>query len=290
MKKRIGWLLLLAARALLPVCKKRGDTARAILFERESAALRAAIESNAWDKNRYIRAFFGDGTSLGSTDCSECAVDCVSECFAVFANAVHAREAFETVLAALTDPVNGLIRLLTPPFDGKTRNAVGYIEGYLPGVRENGGQYTHAAAWCIIAACRLGMADTADSLFKMINPIEHGSANSIERYKGEPYAVAGDVYSVGRLAGRAGWTLYTGSAAWLYRAAVENILGIRKRGTKLFVEPCTVLDAFSFEYRFGNTVYSVDMHRSASNAKERHGACVELVDDGKVHNLSLEYR
>lgn len=286
----VGWLLLLAARALLPVCKKRGDTARAILFERGSAALRAAIESNAWDKNRYIRAFFGDGTSLGSADCSECAVDCVSECFAVFANAVHAREAFETVLAALTDPVNGLIRLLTPPFDGKTRNAVGYIEGYLPGVRENGGQYTHAAAWCIIAACRLGMADTADSLFKMINPIEHGSANSIERYKGEPYAVAGDVYSVGRLAGRAGWTLYTGSAAWLYRAAVENILGIRKRGTKLFVEPCTVLDAFSFEYRFGNTVYSVDMHRSASNAKERHGACVELVDDGKVHNLSLEYR
>ena len=286
----VGWLLLLAARALLPVCKKRGDTARAMLFERESAALRAVIESNAWDKNRYIRAFFGDGTSLGSADCSECAVDCVSECFAVFANAVHAREAFETVLAALTDPVNGLIRLLSPPFDGKTRNAVGYIEGYLPGVRENGGQYTHAAAWCIIAACRLGMADTADSLFKMINPIEHGSANSIERYKGEPYAVAGDVYSVGRLAGRAGWTLYTGSAAWLYRAAVENILGIRKRETKLFVEPCTVLDAFSFEYRFGNTVYSVDMHRSASNAKERHGACVELVDDGKVHNLSLEYR
>lgn len=199
----VGWLLLLAARALLPVCKKRGDTARAMLFERESAALRAAIESNAWDKNRYIRAFFGDGTSLGSADCSECAVDCVSECFAVFANAVHAREAFETVLAALTDPVNGLIRLLTPPFDGKTRNAVGYIEGYLPGVRENGGQYTHAAAWCIIAACRLGMADTADSLFKMINPIEHGSANSIERYKGEPYAVAGDVYRCGRLAGRA---------------------------------------------------------------------------------------
>lgn len=153
---------------------------------------------------------------------------------------------------------------------------MGYIEGYLPGVRENGGQYTHAAAWCIIAACRLGMADTADSLFKMINPIEHGSANSIERYKGEPYAVAGDVYSVGRLAGRAGWTLYTGSAAWLYRAAVENILGIRKRGTKLLLNPAPCLMHFRL-----NTVSETPFTVSICTAALR------MQKSGTVHVLNL---
>lgn len=285
----VGWLLLLAVQALLPVCRVRGDKVRAERFEREAAALRSTLESVAWDKNRYIRAVFGDGTRLGSAESPECAVDCVSECFAVFANANHAREAFETMVATLADPVNGLIRLLAPPFDGKTRQNVGYIEGYLPGVRENGGQYTHAAAWCVIAACRLGLADRANELFGMINPIEHGSLNSVERYMGEPYAVAGDVYSVGRLAGRAGWTLYTGSAAWLYRAAVENILGIRKRGTRLFIEPCTVFDEFSFEYRYGNTVYRVLMKRGEQNSDKVKPACIELSDDGKIHETELEF-
>ena len=246
-----------------------------------------------------MRAFHADGTSLGGANNTECALDCVSECFAVFAGAEHKEEAFDTLLAGLVDNENGLVKLLTPAFSGHSGRRIGYIEGYLEGVRENGGQYTHAAAWCVIAACMLNRAETAQHLFKLINPIEHGGTLIIERYKGEPYAVAGDVYSEGRLAGRAGWTQYTGAAGWLYRAATEYILGIKKHGDRLSITPCTPMDGFTAEYRFGRdarTLYRINAKRTGKNAilldgKENGEDCsILLADDGNEHDVQVEYR
>lgn len=194
----------------------------------------------------------------------------------------------------LVDSDNKLIKLLSPPFDsGSSEHEVGYIRGYLPGIRENGGQYTHAAVWCVIAACMLERAETADSLFKLINPIEHGNMETAPTYKGEPYAVAGDVYSVGRLSGRAGWSWYTGAAAWLYRAAVENILGMVKRGDRLYIKPCTAMKRFSIDYVYGNTCYHINAERGKAYSLKEKGIEAEFIklnDDGKVHEIAVVYR
>lgn len=282
----VGFLAVMAAEKLAGIADKRGETARAAAFTEKAKHLRQALEDAAWDGRGYCRAFFADGTPLGVTDC-------VSACFAVFAGAEHSREAFGAAMEELVDGENNLVKLLWPPFDAeKERQPVGYIEGYLAGVRENGGQYTHAAAWCVIAACRLGLAGMAEKLFRMLNPFEHGDANGIERYKTEPYAVCGDVYSVGSRAGRGGWSLYTGAAGWLYRAATEHILGIRKRGERLFILPCTTLPEFRFEYRFGaegRTLYRIHAVRDGGTADFNGADGTPLHDDGRTHELTAAY-
>ncbi|MCH5278491.1 MAG: hypothetical protein J1E60_01745 [Christensenellaceae bacterium] len=294
----LGFFTLIVIEKFLPICRLRGDTEVSQRYESFAERLRSDLEKHAWDGTRYVRAFHADGTSLGGADSGECALDCVSECFAVFANADHKEEAFDTLLAGLVDNENGLIKLLTPAFSGHSGHRVGYIEGYLEGVRENGGQYTHAAAWSVIAACMLGRVQTAHYLFKLINPVEHGGTLNVERYKGEPYAVAGDVYSEGRLAGRAGWTLYTGAAGWLYRAATEYILGIKKRGDRLKIKPCTTMNGFSAEYRFGSnsrTLYRINAKRVGRSdilldgGKSEDDCSVPLIDDENVHNVEVMY-
>ena len=301
----LAFFLILTMEKFIRICEYMNDQKAAEKYRDAAGKLRNDTEKYAWDGDRYIRAFFGDGTKLGGTGSAECEIDCISECFAVFAGMKHAGTAFDTLLNRLVDDENGIIKLLDPPFSGRLRHNVGYIEGYLEGVRENGGQYTHAASWCIIAACILKRPETADRLFKYVNPAEHGGAERIMRYKAEPYAAAGDVYSGSdgneKLSGRAGWSWYTGAAGWLYRAAVEFILGLKKRGNRLYIEPVTEMKNFNIEYRYGekaDTVYYIEAYKTGKyKLTEEGGDChsengrayILLCDDGKKHHIHAEY-
>ena len=194
----------------------------------------------AWDGDWYRRAYFDDGTPLGSVQNEECKLDSLTQSWAVLRRAAQPRRAeraMNAVRAHLVRRDAQIVLLLTPPFDRMAHDP-GYIKGYLPGVRENGGQYTHAAIWTVIALARLGMGDEAMELFHMINPINHmRTAEDTERYRAEPYAVAADVYAHPMHIGRGGWTWYTGSAGWMYQAAVQSLLGLRRNGATMSAEP-----------------------------------------------------
>lgn len=291
----LGWFMLVTIDMFADVCRVRSDAAEKERLMGFASDLRRAIEDCAWDGEWYRRAFFGDGSPLGSAKNRQCRIDCISECWAVFAKAEHCKTAFESMLSKLVDPSSGVIKLLAPPFSPPVGKRVGYIESYLEGVRENAGQYTHAAAWCVIAACILNDADTAHRLIKLINPVEHGRMLEIDRYRAEPYVVAGDVYSYGRIAGRAGWSWYTGAAGWLYQAAVNHILGLTKRSGKLYISPCTIMNAFSADYRIGEdagTLYRIRAERTGRHAVRVDGMecnAITLMDDGGVHVVEVEY-
>lgn len=207
---------------------------------RKAAMLIESIEREAWDGSWYRRAYFDDGTPLGSARNPECMIDSISQSWAVIsgmAKPARAREAMEAVQRFLVDADEGIVKLLTPPFDDGDLQP-GYIKGYLPGVRENGGQYTHAAAWVVLALAKLGMGNKAGEIFHMLNPINH-TRTGIEysRYKTEPYVIAADVYAVSPHAGRGGWTWYTGAAGWLYRVGLEYIAGFMKKGENCISTP-----------------------------------------------------
>jgi cyclic beta-1,2-glucan synthetase len=189
--------------------------------------------------------------------------------------------------------------LLTPPFDRSAQDP-GYIKGYPPGVRENGGQYTHAALWVVMAMARLGSGDEAAELFHMLNPVNHSrTAADVERYRGEPYVVAGDVYAHPAHAGRAGWTWYTGSAGWMYRAGLESILGLRRRGATFEMSPCipSSWPDYAIVWRFGRTRYTIAVSNPERRCRgialaELDGIPVDphaipLVDDGGTHSVRL---
>lgn len=235
----LGWFLLATLGDFAPVAQARGDTRRANAWRKHAAALKTALETQAWDGGWYRRGTYDDGSPLGSHLSDECQIDSIAQSWSVLAGGDRDRSA--TAMAAaydrLVDAELGMVRLFTPPFD-KTDKEPGYIKAYPPGVRENGGQYTHAATWFVIALARMGRTDDAYRCFQMLNPVSHARDEaSAERYRVEPYVVAADVYAEGEKAGRGGWTWYTGSAGWLYRAAVEGILGIRREGGDLVVEP-----------------------------------------------------
>ncbi|TPQ26326.1 GH36-type glycosyl hydrolase domain-containing protein, partial [Cupriavidus pinatubonensis] len=210
-------------------------------WQAHAALLREALEREAWDGDWYCRATFDDGTWLGSKDREECRIDAIAQSWAVLSGAAdpaRARAAMASLEKYLVRHEDGLALLFTPPFD-KGPLDPGYIKGYPPGLRENGGQYSHAAMWAVLAFARLGAADKAVELFSLLNPINHAlTPVAVERYKVEPYVVAADVYSVPPHIGRGGWTWYTGAAGLMYRAGVEGILGIRKEGNRLVIAPC----------------------------------------------------
>jgi cellobiose phosphorylase len=215
-------------------------------LEERSRNLVAAIESSSWDGNWYRRAYCDDGVVLGSSESDECKIDSISQSWSVITgtgDTARARMALDSVKRYLVDEESRIIKLLTPPFF-EGRAEPGFIKGYLRGIRENGGQYTHAATWVVIAEAMLGRGDTAFELFQMLNPITHCADEvGIQRYKGEPYALCGDVYGVAPHQGRAGWSWYTGSAGWLFQAAVHHILGITikrgaTKGDTLEIDPC----------------------------------------------------
>ena len=236
----LGWLQLRTISLFMPLAKQR-DPERADRWRVYADGLRKAIEDNAWDGEWYRRATFDDGTWLGSRASSECTIDSIAQSWAVlsgFADPARASTAMASVDKHLIHRDAGMALLFTPPFD-KTEHDPGYIKGYPPGLRENGGQYSHAAMWVIFAYARLGWADKAAELFSLLNPINHGcTPEQVARYKVEPYVVAADVYANTQHFGRGGWTWYTGASGWMYRAGIEAILGLQRAGETLVIDPC----------------------------------------------------
>jgi len=284
-----------------PLCAAHGDTARVERYGLERARLVTAL-ANAWDGEWYRRGYFDDGSPLGSAQGTECRIDSIAQSWAILSGAAperFAERALDAVRTHLVARSAGVILLLTPPFE-HSRPSPGYIQAYPPGVRENGGQYTHAAAWFVMALAKLGNGDEAVESFHLLNPINRTrTARDVERYKGEPYVLAGDVYAHPSHSGRAGWTWYTGSAGWLYRAGLESILGLRRHGTTFEVDPCipAVWAGFEVTWQFGSSRYEITVSnmgrccRGVASA-QLDGADVDpraiaLVDDGHTHQVRV---
>jgi cyclic beta-1,2-glucan synthetase len=297
----LGWFLVTVLNDFAPLCGRRGRRDLAHGYREEARWLTGMLEL-AWDGDWYRRAYFDDGTPLGSVQNEECKLDSVTQAWAVLSAAAQPRRAERAMNAVRTHLVRRdaqIVLLLTPPFDRMAHDP-GYIKGYLPGVRENGGQYTHAAIWTVIALARLGMGDEAMELFHMINPINHmRTPEDVERYRAEPYAVAADVYAHPMHVGRGGWTWYTGSAGWMYQAAVQSLLGLRRNGATVSVNPCipTVWPQYSLDWTVGRTRYrftvSNPQHPSQGiGSAELDGVAVDaraipLKDDGGKHQVTI---
>jgi cyclic beta-1,2-glucan synthetase len=258
----LAWFLYAALMDFAPLAQARGETARAETWRAHASALKDAIEREAWDGEWYKRAFFDDGAPLGSAVNDECRIDSIAQSWAVLSGAAYperAARAMAALDAQLIRPVDKLALLFTPPFD-QTALDPGYIKGYPPGVRENGGQYTHAATWSAMAFAALGDGDKAAEIFSLLNPIAHARSRAdVVRYKVEPYVVSADIYSTPPHVGRGGWTWYTGSAGWLQRAGVESLLGIRFQGAALLIDPCIpkTWDRFEATVRYKTAHYSI---------------------------------
>jgi cyclic beta-1,2-glucan synthetase len=297
----LGFFLHAVLVEYAPLCTARGDAARASRYQAEAVRLAAALE-RTWDGEWYRRGYYDDGTPLGSAQEDECTIDSIAQSWAVLSGAVperFAERAMDSVRTHLVRRGAQVVVLLTPPFD-RSAQQPGYIKGYPPGIRENGGQYTHAAAWVVMALAKLGSGDEAAELFHMLNPVNHTrTASDAARYQGEPYAVAGDVCARPEYAGRVGWTWYTGSAGWMYRAGLESILGLRRHGRTFEIDPCVPASwpEYSITWRFGRTRYEVSVAnperlcRGIGSAR-LDGADVDpraiaLVDDGGVHEVRV---
>jgi cyclic beta-1,2-glucan synthetase len=284
-----------------PLCDARGEAARAERYRGQAGRLASALE-RTWDGEWYRRGYYDDGAPLGSAQNDECRIDSIAQSWAVLSGAAPTRlaeRAMDAVRTHLVRRAAGVILLLDPPFD-RSAQAPGYVKGYPPGVRENGGQYTHAAAWLVMALARLGSGDEATELFHMLNPINHTrTASDVVRYQGEPYVVAGDVCAHPEHAGRAGWTWYTGSAGWMYRAGLESILGLRRHGASLEMDPCIPASwpAYAVTWRLGRTRYEISLSNPERRCRGIASAtldgvpvdprAVPLVEDGAVHEVRL---
>jgi len=264
------------------LCETKADDARAARYRDEARRLASRLEL-AWDGEWYRRGYYDDGTALGSAQNDECKIDSIAQSWAVLSGAVpqrFAERAMDAVRTALIARGAQILPLLDPPFDTSTQDP-GYIQGYPPGVRENGGQYTHAAAWVVMALARLGSGDEAAELFHMLNPVNHTRTKSdVARYRVEPYAVAGDVYARAPNTGRGGWSWYTGSAGWMYRAGLEYILGLRRRGATFSIDPCipSLWPTYQITWTFHGTRYEI----LVSNPERRCRGVAHAALDGGV--------
>jgi len=283
------------------LCDARDDSARALRYRSEAKILGARLEGT-WDGEWYRRGYYDDGTPLGSAQNDECRIDSIAQSWAVLSGAVpqrFAERAIDAVRASLVSRGSQLLLLLDPPFD-RSAQEPGYIKGYPPGVRENGGQYTHAAVWVVMALARLGSGDEVAELFHMINPINHTrTAAAVDRYKAEPYVMAGDVYARPPHAGRGGWSWYTGSAAWMYRAGLESMLGLRRRGATFSIEPCVPSSwrEYGIAWQHRGTRYEITVSNPEGKsgrvtAAELDGAAVDpraipVVENGGVRRLRV---
>jgi cellobiose phosphorylase len=293
----LAWFLAAALRGFAEHAKSRGDRTVAAEFRRRADAYLKAVEQHGWDGEWYRRAYFDDGTPIGSRENEECRIDSIAQSWSVIARraagqrsgraagrsdvgAERGRVAMASLEKHLVREDARLLMLLTPPFD-KTEKDPGYIKGYLPGVRENGAQYTHAALWAVLATALQGDGDRAFELYQMINPLTHArTPEEVETYKVEPYVVAADVYTAEGQLGRGGWTWYTGSASWMYRVGLEGILGFTKRGDTLFVAPRAPASwpGYTIEYRYGRSRYVIVVQ----NENGVTGEAVEVTVDGNV--------
>jgi cyclic beta-1,2-glucan synthetase len=296
----LGWFLHTTLLRFAPLAEQRGDSPKASLWRKHAFAMQQAIEREAWDGDWYRRGYFDDGTPLGSISSDECRIDAIAQSWAVISGGgepARAARAMSAVNAQLVSPSDGLVKLFTPPFDRSVHDP-GYIKAYPPGLRENGGQYTHAAMWTTLAFAQMGDGDRAGELFSLLNPINHASTRAgIHRYKVEPYVVCADVYSAESHVGRGGWTWYTGSAGWMYRTAIEGILGVNLRGKILSIDPCIPRGwpAFEITYKYGSSRYHIAVENpngvcrgivraSLDDREISRSACeITLVDDGTYH-------
>jgi len=298
----LGWFECALLADFAELAAHRGEAAFAQRCRDEIAALREALERHAWDGDWYRRAWFDDGTPLGSAANEECRIDSIAQSWSVLSGAGEPRrqrQAMDALDRHLVRRDAGLVQLLAPPFD-KSRLDPGYIKGYLPGVRENGGQYTHAAIWAAMAFARLGDAARAWELARMIAPARRGEdAAQIETYKVEPYVVCADVYAVQPHTGRGGWSWYTGSAGWLYRLLVESLLGVNLEAGKLRLAPLLppAWDGFELDYRHRGTPYRIRVRQCAAGTPgsvrldgvEQADGHIPLVDDGIEHQVEVEH-
>ncbi|RPH32727.1 glycosyl transferase, partial [bacterium] len=304
----LGWFLCAAFATFMTIAEARGDLARARSWKKHANALKEALETHAWDGAWYRRAYFDDGTPLGSASNSECRIDSIAQSWGVISGAAdpsRTAQAMAAVDEQLVRADDRLLLLFTPPFD-KTALDPGYVKGYPPGLRENGGQYTHAALWSVIAHAMLGNGDRAGGLFSLLNPINHALTRSaVRRYKVEPYVVAADVYACPPHTGRGGWTWYTGSAAWMYRTGVEWILGFRVQGNVLVLDPCIpkAWPGFEIVFRHHSSSYEITVENPhgtgrgitrveldgvvQQSALIAHRAEIPLADDGATHRVRV---
>ncbi|HTX15648.1 MAG TPA: glucoamylase family protein [Candidatus Baltobacteraceae bacterium] len=299
----LGWFLHNVLSKFARIADTRREHQRAETWRLHASALKVALEREGWDGEWYRRAFFDDGTPLGAAQSPECKIDSIAQSWGVISGAAEpgrATRAMAAVDRQLVMRPDGVVRLLAPPFD-KAPFDPGYIKGYVPGIRENGGQYTHAAVWSVIAFAALGDGDRAGELFRMLNPIRRASTRAgVQRYKVEPYVVAGDVYSESPHVGRGGWTWYTGAAGWLYRAGVEWMLGFRLKGTALFIDPCIPRNwpGYTIRFRYHSATYQIRVDNPSSVTRgvvmtelgERRFAgvaAIPLADDGALHHVRI---
>jgi cellobiose phosphorylase len=282
--------------------RQRGDQANADKFTAEAQRLRRAIEEHAWDGEWYRRAYFDDGEPLGAASNPECQIDALPQAWSVLSDAgrtERSRMGLENVSRRLVRRSARLIQLLDPPFDKSPLNP-GYIKGYVPGVRENGGQYTHAAIWTVMAFAEIGDVERAWELFSLINPITHGSTlKDANVYRVEPYVIAADTYAVPPHTGRGGWTWYTGSAGWMYRLLIESLLGLHLEIDQLRLSPRIPKEwrSFKIHYRYRETFYHITIHNGGAGAAvkrvfadgvERVEKTIPLVDDRAEHEATIE--
>ena len=298
----LGWLLYATLTAFISLARARGETERVKVWSAHASALQTAMEREAWDGEWYRRGFFDDGTALGSAASLECRIDCIAQSWAVLSGAAdpeRARQAMAAVERELIRPQDGLALLFAPPFD-KTPLEPGYIKGYPPGIRENGGQYTHAALWSVMALAALGQGDHAADLLALLNPINHARNRAdILRYKVEPYVVAADIYAKPPHTGRGGWTWYTGSAGWMQRAGMESLLGLSRHGDDLALDPCIpkAWPGFDITLRHGAARYEITVENPHGAGRGIASAVLDgvtvemrplrlrLQDDGATHRL-----
>ena len=295
----LAWFLCTTLRDFAEHAALRGDNAVAVELVGIADAYNAAIESTSWDGEWYRRAYYDDGAPLGSHVNTECAIDSIAQSWSVISGAGdpdRAKTAMQSFEKHLVREDARLLMLLTPSFNEGSHDP-GYIRGYLPGVRENGAQYTHAAIWSVLATAILGHGDRAFELFQMINPITHAlTPEAVATYKVEPYVVAADVYTAEGHLGRGGWTWYTGSASWLYRVGLEAILGFTKQGDTLVIDPCipSAWPEFGIEYMHGSTLYSITVKNPdavqrgvISTIVNGTEGKIALVDDGQRREVTV---
>ncbi len=297
----LAFFLVHVLQEFAAVARLRADVAFADKCTAQAAQLKVNIEANAWDGGWYRRAYFDNGEPLGSASNLECQIDSIPQSWSVLSGAGEpgrSRQAMEAVNDRLVRRKDSLIQLFDPPFD-KSPLDPGYIKGYAPGVRENGGQYTHAAVWTVMAFAALGDKRRAWELLSLINPLNHGSTPAgIATYKVEPYVVAADVYAVAPHVGRGGWTWYTGSTGWMYRLIVESLLGLRLDVDKLRFFPCLPDEwpSYKLHYRYRDTFYHITVKnnrgreatRVTVDGVDQPDRAIHLADDRREHMAEVE--
>ncbi len=298
----LGWFLYDTLSRFSEMSQRMEDEDRARAFQQRAQEIQQALAESAWDGQWYLRAYYDDGTTLGSSENEECRISSMAQSWAALSGAgeeERVERAMESVSKHLVREEDRLILLFTPPFDETPRDP-GYIKGYPPGIRENGGQYTHAAVWAVWAYAKLGQGDQAAAYFQLLNPIYHSDAPAkADRYGVEPYVVAADVYSHPQHRGRGGWTWYTGSAGWMYRLGLEGILGLHRQGDTLRVDPCLPRDwtGYTLTYRFQEVTYKIRVENPEGvnkgvkgvtlDGKDRPGMDIPLLDDGGEHAVHI---